>query len=97
MACEGLIRRFGKEVGDAKGGGTRLIVARVAESHWPTVSMLVTGLQGSVVDEFQALVTGVKDAVDKVVVVILTLDAQHEPAVSQLIRSTGGEVRKVLP
>ncbi len=92
VAAEGLLRRFGK--GDEVKG--RLIVSRVVLDHVDTFKVFVGNLGGQVVEEIHTLITDDKKATQEIALVIVLILESNRNAVEQLIKATGGEVRKVI-
>lgn len=90
-AAEGLVRRFAKVEGD------RIVIAHIATQHWPTIRTLIRDLRGDVIEEIDTLHTSTPGGSPESTLVIFTLDQRHLIVVEQLIKSTGGAVKKKLP
>lgn len=94
-AAEGLLRRFGEK---EPRSGNDFIVARIKNLHWPTISILIRDLRGEIIDEFTVLLTDDEQSeVADFTVAIFSISSNHSPAVTQLIISTGGSIRKEVP
>lgn len=76
-------------------GAAKVVVCCVPTEHWNTVSTLISNLEGDVVVEMNALLADEKyDPLDRNIV-IFHIAALHEKAVTTLITTLGGEIKKV--